>query len=110
MILQGVETSKVWTYTRQNGFIDKDPATLLNGKWENASQQKVLTINKDRFDLSIEGEIVESGPFVIWNTGNYLLFGEYQAETIMTHLDYYKLIIKNAKGGSQYAGTYKHIG
>lgn len=55
MVLQGVQTSKVWTYNRQKTFIDKQYKKLLIGTWERIDSQKktVTFINSDTFDFGM---------------------------------------------------------
>ncbi|MFT0263845.1 hypothetical protein [Bacteroides faecis] len=106
MVLQGVQTTKVWTFTKQTGFIDTHAEELLPGKWKNVTKPEVsLMLYRNTYALYEGTTIVDKGSWKKDN--NYLLFGDSQLETVITYLDCSKLILNNAKGGQQFAGTYK---
>lgn len=106
MVLQGVQTTKVWTFTKQNDFIDTHAEELLPGKWKNVDKPEVsLMFYRNTFNLYNGSTIVEKGKWEKDN--NYLLFGDSQLEAIITYLDCSKFTIKNGKGAQAFVGTYK---
>ena len=44
MVLQGVQTTKVWTYKRQDDFVDNQFEQLLIGTWKNTENPEMILI------------------------------------------------------------------
>lgn len=103
MVLQGVQTTKVWTYKRQ-GFVDKNAEELLIGRWQNTENpEKTIVFSSDSYVLdSKKGTYtVNKGKdrvYISIDKGNYI--------PNIVHLDCYTLELT---GERLFKGTYKRV-
>lgn len=104
MVLQGVQTTKVWTYRRQGNFVDKQFNQLLTGKWQNIeTPEKIIIFSSDKYILDSK-----EGSYAVKEGKNriYLDIDQGLYVPTMVHLDCYTLELTGEK---LFKGTYKRI-
>lgn len=114
MVLQGVQTSKVWTYDRQMNFIDKQYDKLIIGTWQNTESpnQKIVFSDSNTYNLGmgdIYYEIITGGKYS--DGSKYILVSAQEASNnynlYIKHLDCNVMIVYGS--GKPYDGTYKRV-
>lgn len=117
MVLQGVQTTKVWTFNRQMDFIDKQYKELLIGTWLcTDDSKKKITINSDTYNFGI-GDFyyeIKTGGKYSDGTEYILIYTDDEREP--TSGESYSLYIKHLDcntmilyGSGSKDGTYKRV-
>lgn len=117
MVLQGVQTTKVWTYKRQMTFIDKQYKKLLIGTWQRVDDSREITfINSDTYDFGMGDFYYEIKTGGKYSDGTEYILVRADEEREPDYGDGYSLYIKHldcntmiVHGSGSDDGTYKRV-
>lgn len=102
MVLQGVQTAKVWTYKRQDDFVDNQFEQLIIGTWKNTEKpETILSFSSNQYTLDSK-----KGTYTIEN-GKYRIYINIDRGIYIPNLEHIDCYTLKLSGEKLFKGTFK---